>query len=196
MEAHSREGLIHPTIYGPPTMEKFDVIVVGAGPAGSAAAFGLAKAGVKTLLVERGKAPGHKAMFGGRIYAYPLRKLLPDFEKDCPVERFVTRENMSFLAEDTALNIEFDSPKLASGRSASFTATRAKYDVRLAKKAEEAGAMLIPGIRVDGLHREGGKVSGVVANHDTVKADVVVAADGAMSQLARGAGVGGGRGAP
>src|SRR2546422_2166429 len=137
-------------------MEKFEAIVVGAGPAGSTAAYGLAKAGMKTLLVERGKAPGHKAMFGGRIYAYPLHKLLPGFEKDCPIERFVTRENMSFLAEDTALNIQFDSPKLASGASASFTANRAKFDAWLAKKAEEAGATLITGIRVDGVHREGG----------------------------------------
>jgi len=170
-------------------MEKFDAIVVGAGPAGSAAAYGLAKAGVRTLLIERGKAPGHKAMFGGRIYAHPLHKLLPDFEKDCPIERFVTRENMSFLAEETALNVQFDSPKLASGAAASFTANRAKFDAWLAKKAEDAGAMLITGIRVDGLHREGGKVSGVVADRDVVKADVVVAADGAMSQIARGAGL-------
>lgn len=170
-------------------MEKFEAIVVGAGPAGSAAAYGLAKAGIKTLLVERGKAPGQKAMFGGRIYAYPLHKMLPGFEKDCPIERYVTRENMSFLAEETALNVQFDAPKLASGAAASFTAYRSKFDAWLAKKAEGAGAMLITGIRVDGLHREGGKVAGVIADHDAVRADVVVAADGAMSQLARGAGL-------
>lgn len=170
-------------------MEKFDAIVVGAGPAGSATAYSLAKAGVKTLLVERGKAPGQKAMFGGRIYAYPLHKLLPGFEKDCPIERFVTRENMSFLAEHSSLNIQFDSPKLASGASASFTANRSKFDAWLAKKAEEAGATLITGIHVDGLHREGSKVAGVVADHDVVRSDVVVAADGAMAQVARAAGL-------
>jgi len=49
--------------------------------------------------------------------------------------------------------------------------------------------MLITGIRLDGLHREGGKVAGVVADRDVVKADVVVAADGAMSQIARSAGL-------
>jgi electron transfer flavoprotein-quinone oxidoreductase len=168
-------------------MEKFDAIVVGAGPAGSAAAYALAKAGVHTLLVERGKAPGHKGMFGGRIYAYPLQRLLPDWAKDCPVERYVTRETLAFLAEDTALSVQFDAPKLASGAAASFTALRGKFDAWLAKKAEEAGAMLITGIRVDGLHREGARVAGVVADGDVVKADVVVAADGAMSQLARGA---------
>lgn len=170
-------------------MEKFDAIVVGAGPAGSAAAHGLAKAGVKTLLVERGKAPGQKAMFGGRIYSYPLHKMLPDFAKDCPIERYVTRETMSFLAEDTAFNLQFDAPKLASGAAASFTAYRSKFDAWLAKKAEEAGATLITGIRVDGLHREEGKIAGVRADGDVVRADVVVAADGALSQLARDAGL-------
>jgi electron transfer flavoprotein-quinone oxidoreductase len=170
-------------------MEKFDAIVVGAGPAGSAAAYALAKAGVKTLLVERGKAPGQKAMFGGRIYSYPLHALLPGFEKDCPIERYVTRETMSFLSDETAVSVQFDAPKLASGATASFTAYRSKFDAWLAKKAEEAGAMLITGIRVDGVHREGGKIAGVIADRDVVKADVVVAADGALSQLARAAGL-------
>src|SRR6266581_5172453 len=156
-------------------MEKFDAIVVGAGPAGSATAYGLAKAGVKTLLVERGKAPGQKAMFGGRIYSYPLHALIPDFAKDCPVERYITRENMSFLADDTALNVTFDAPKLGGGLAASFTEYRGKFDAWLAKKAEEAGAMLITGIRVDKVYREGGKVAGVETDGDFVAADVVVA---------------------
>src|SRR2546427_2573814 len=170
-------------------MEKFEAIVVGAGPAGSAAAYGLAKAGVKTLLVERGKAPGQKAMFGGRIYSFPLHAMIPDFAKECPVERYVTRENISFLGDDTALSVAFDAPKLATGAAASFTAYRGKFDAWLAKKAEEAGAMLITGIRVDKVHRQGGKVAGVATNGDVVLADVVIAADGALSQLARSAGL-------
>lgn len=45
--------------------ETFDVIVVGAGPAGSAAALRLAEQRVKVLLIERGTAPGAKNMMGG-----------------------------------------------------------------------------------------------------------------------------------
>jgi len=174
-------------------MEKFEAVVVGAGPAGSAAAYALAKAGVQTLLVERAKVPGQKAMFGGRIYSYPLHALIPDFAKDCPIERYVTRENMCFLADDTALSVAFDAPKLGTGAAASFTAYRGRFDAWLAKKAEEAGAMLITGIRVERLHREGGKVAGVETDGDVVRGDVVVAADGALSPLAQGAGL---RGAP
>ena len=48
--------------------ERFDVIVVGAGPAGAAAALRLAEQRVKVLVIERGMAPGAKNMMGGRIY--------------------------------------------------------------------------------------------------------------------------------
>jgi len=170
--------------------ERFDAIVVGAGPAGSAAAGTLARKGFSTLLVERGRSPGAKGMFGGRIYAWPLVDLVPGWEKDCPVERLVTRENMVFLAEDASLAIAFDSSKLAQGRASSFTALRAKFDAWLAKKAEEAGATLVTGIRVDDLWREGGRVKGVfVAPNDRVASDLVVIAEGATSTLVRRAGL-------
>ena len=170
--------------------ERFDAVVVGAGPAGSAAALSLARKKFSVLLVERGRAPGSKNMFGGRIYAWPLFDLLPEWAKDCPVERLVTQEHLAFLTEDSSLGIAFDSPKLVEGKAASFTALRPKFDAWLAKKAEEAGAMVITGIRVDDLWRENGRVRGVfVAPEDRVAADLVVIAEGATSTLVRKAGL-------
>jgi electron transfer flavoprotein-quinone oxidoreductase len=170
--------------------ERFDAIVVGGGPAGSAAAATLARKGFSTLLVERGRFPGAKGMFGGRIYAWPLFDLVPGWENDCPVERLVTRENLTFLAQDSSLAVSFDSPRLGEGRASSFTALRAKFDAWLAKKAEEAGATLVTGIRVDDLWREEGRVKGVfVAPDDRVASDLVVIAEGAASTLVRRAGL-------
>jgi Dehydrogenases (flavoproteins) len=63
---------------------KFDAIVVGAGPAGSAAAYTLAKEGFKTLLIDRGRGGGEKELFGGRVYAQPLRDIWPELDKEAP----------------------------------------------------------------------------------------------------------------
>src|SRR2546428_1171022 len=164
----------------------FDANVVGAGPEGSATALSLARKGFSTLRVERGRAPGVKGMFGGRIYAWPLADLLPEWAKDCAVERSIVRENLAFLTDDASLTVSFDSPKLAQGRGTSFTALRAKFDAWLAKKAQDAGAILVTGIRVDDLWREGGRVRGVsVAPNDHVASDLVVIAGGAASTLVR-----------
>src|SRR3989442_11277141 len=129
-------------------------------------------------------------MCGGRIYAWPLADLLPEWAKDCPVERSIVRENLAFLTDDASLTVSFDAPKLAQGRGTSFTALRAKFDAWLAKKAQDAGAILVTGIRVDDLWREGGRVRGVsVAPNDHVASDLVVIAEGAASTLVRKAGL-------
>lgn len=78
-------------------MSDFDAIVVGAGCAGSIAAYTLAKAGKSVLLVERGNFAGAKNMTGGRIYAHSLKKVFPNFETEAPVERRITRERISLL---------------------------------------------------------------------------------------------------
>ena len=54
-------------------MSDFEVIVVGAGLAGSVAAYELAKLGKEVLVVERGNFAGAKNMTGGRIYVHSLQ---------------------------------------------------------------------------------------------------------------------------
>jgi electron transfer flavoprotein-quinone oxidoreductase len=63
----------------------FDVIVVGAGPAGSTAALVLARAGRRVCLLERGPFPGSKNMYGGVVYGRILDTLIPRWWEEAPV---------------------------------------------------------------------------------------------------------------
>ena len=59
--------------------DKFTAIIVGAGPAGSTAAYLLAKEGHEVLLIEKGSAPGAKNVFGGRMYSHASKPDNPRF---------------------------------------------------------------------------------------------------------------------
>jgi electron transfer flavoprotein-quinone oxidoreductase len=74
--------------------EKFDVIVVGAGPSGNAAAYKLASAGLSVLQIERGESPGSKNVQGAILYSDALEKLIPDFREDAPLERHIIEQRM------------------------------------------------------------------------------------------------------
>jgi electron transfer flavoprotein-quinone oxidoreductase len=170
-------------------MDEFDVVIIGAGPAGSSAAYRLAKEGLNVLFVERANSPGSKNVFGGRIYSYPFPDIYPDFWKEAPVERYVTQENLVFMTESNSVTMKFDSSSSEGLSTHSFTALREKFDTWMAKKAEEAGALLITGTRVDDLFWENGKIAGIIAGPDTVRSNVVVAADGVVSDFAQKAGL-------
>jgi electron transfer flavoprotein-quinone oxidoreductase len=170
-------------------MDEFDVVIIGAGPAGSSTAYRLARGGLNVLLVERANSPGSKNVFGGRIYSYPFPELYPDFWNEAPIERYVTQENLVFMTESNSVTMKFDSSTSEGVSTQSFTALREKFDTWMAKKAEEAGALLITSTRVDDLYWENGKIAGIIAGPDTVRSNVVVAADGVVSDFAQKAGL-------
>ena len=169
--------------------EKFDAIVVGAGPAGSACGYTLAKAGLNTLVVERGKFPGAKNMWGGAYYGPLLYKLFPNFWEEAPVERYIKRRKFSFITEDSVLSVDFATTKFDNPPYNGFSILRAKFDRWLASKAEQAGAIVASGLQADDLLWEGRKVSGIKAGGDDLPANVVVACDGANSILSEKAGL-------
>jgi electron transfer flavoprotein-quinone oxidoreductase len=168
-------------------MDTFDAIVVGAGPAGCAAAYTMAKNGLQVLVLERGQYPGAKNMWGGAFFGPVMEEIFPDFWKEAPVERSVSRHTIAMLTEHESLSFDFRSDRVHKNRG--FIVLRAKFDQWLAKKAEGAGAIIAPGLQVDDLLYENGAVAGVKAGGETFPASVVILADGANSLLAAKAGL-------
>lgn len=168
--------------------DKFDVIVVGAGPAGCAAAYVLAKEGLEVLLVERGKFAGAKNMTGGVLYGPILNDLFPDFWEEAPVERRISRHVTTFLSESSSLSIDFKMTD--TGEHNGFSVLRSKFDRWFAQKVEQAGGIVASGLRVDDLLWDGQRVVGVMAGGDEFGADVTIAADGVNSAMAKKAGLG------
>ena len=132
--------------------DKFDVIVVGAGPAGITSAYVLAKAGLEVILIERGPYPGSKNIFGGVLYTTVLNRLIPNFWEEAPVERHIKGIEIFLISEVNALSIKVQSEEHNKPPyNNSFTVSRAKFDSWYAQKAEAAGALLINDTVVDDL---------------------------------------------
>ena len=163
----------------------FDVIVVGAGCAGSVAAYVAASAGKSVLMVERGNYAGAKNMTGGRIYSHSLKEVFPDFEQEAPLERKITHERIALMDSESAMTIDFTSPELAVEGADGYSVLRGPFDQWLAEKAEEAGAEAIYGIPVEELIKdESGRVVGVRAGEDEITGQVVILCEGTNSMLA------------
>ena len=169
--------------------QKFDAIVVGAGPAGCACAYTLAQAGLETLLIERGKFAGAKNMWGGALYGPSLARMFPRFWEEAPVERCILRHRLSLLSEKSAFSTEFTTEKFGQEPYNGFSVLRAKFDRWFASRVEKAGGVVAAPLQAEDLLWEGGRVSGVKAGGDELPADVVIACDGVNSILAEKAGL-------
>jgi len=170
--------------------EKFDAIIVGAGPAGAACAYLLAKEGKNVLMIERGVSAGSKNVTGGRLYTYALELVEPGLHAEAPLQRKVVREQIMMLGEQSAITVDYlDYSFKGKELPQSYTVLRAPFDEWFAGKAEEQGAMVASGIRVDDLIIQDGKVVGVKAGEDEMYADIVIAADGVNSFMAQKAGL-------
>ena len=170
-------------------MDKFDVAVVGAGPAGATAAYLLAKAGLEVVVIERGQSPGSKNVSGGLIYSKIYNDIYPNFWDEAPVERAIAGHSLVFLGQNASTAIDFRSDEGGRAPYNAFSVLRARFDPWLAGQAEAAGATLLPNFRVDELLVENGRVWGIRAGGDELAADVVVVAEGTRSQLLKMAGL-------
>ena len=171
--------------------DKFDSIVVGAGPAGVSAAITMAKAGLNVALLERGEYAGAKNVQGAVMYSKMIEEIVPEFWKEAPLERAIVEENLWILTETSGAKAGYKSPGYAQTPPANcYTVIRVEFDRWFAKKAEQAGVTLVTGVTVNDVMKKDGSVVGVkTTENDELLGDVIVACDGVNSILAQKAGL-------
>ena len=177
----------------PADTQAADVIVVGAGPAGSSAAFHLAQAGVDVLLLEKAAFPRDK-ICGDGLTPRAVRQLVAmGIDLDAPG----WARNNGLRIVGAGHRLELPWPELASFPPYGMVRTRMDLDEILARHAEKAGARLKERTAVTGpvFDERTGRVVGVTAkpvddrgrrtgDEVTYTAPVVIAADGVSARIA------------
>ena len=169
-----------------------NVVVVGAGPAGSAAALELAKAGRDVVIVERGAFPGAKNVYGGVVYGRILDAVVPQWWREVPVQRWVTRRSTMLMTPTQALTVNYRTSAWDCPPYNGMTTYRADFDSWLAGKAVAAGARLVTSTVATSLLRNpAGRIAGVRTDRPggDIRAQIVIACDGVNSFLAKEAGL-------
>lgn len=165
--------------------ERYDVVVVGAGPSGILAAKTAAEKGLKVLLLERGKQPGDKSV-GGEFLPISIFQRFP-WMGEGPLQRAVTKWAFHFLHDDKLTELKFSRRSGEYG----FTVHRPNWDRWTSGFAEAAGAVLKTSTLVEELlFDERNRVVGVVADEgEKFYSSVVIGADGSNSVVALKAGL-------
>lgn len=161
---------------------EYDVVVVGAGPAGSMAARFAAEQGISVLLLEKDRDVGYPVRCAEAVSLEGIKDYIE------PDKKFIasTITSASFNAPDgTEVRMNFDQK--------GYILERRIFDYELAKTAIKAGAQLLTRSYVNGLLFENDVVSGVTFEYQgeqhSVKAQAVIGADGVESRVGRWAGI-------
>lgn len=167
--------------------DRFDAIVVGAGPAGITAARTLAGVGLSVVVLERGQFPGAKNVWGGILYREPTEAVIPGFESEAPLERPIVEQRYLLLTEEAMMGATYRSQRLATPPYNAYSVLRSPFDRWYAQQAEAAGAEVYSEFTVVDLLWEDGAVVGVTTGDadGELLAHCVVIADGANSLLAQ-----------
>ena len=152
----------------------YDVVIVGAGPAGSLTAYHLAKAGFRVVLLDARRFPRPKTC-GGGLQARAVLKIPFDI---APVLRgTMSQVDVSFgMGEPRSRTHE---------QALVYSVLRTEFDYYLRNAAERAGASVMEGVRARGVSYSEGGISVVQTDAGDFHGRVVVGADGANSVVSR-----------
>jgi geranylgeranyl reductase family protein len=175
---------------GHTTENSADVIVVGAGPGGSTAAYHLAQAGLDVLLIEKTTFPREKVC-GDGLTPRAVKQLLAMGIDPDPADGWVRNHGLRIIGG--GMRLELPWPDLASYPSYGLVRTRLDFDEILARHAQKAGARLHENTVVSGpVLDHVGRIVGVKAKPadaepgattQEFRAPLVVAADGNSTRL-------------
>ena len=161
---------------------EYDIIVVGAGPAGSMAARFAAEQGVSVLMLEKDRDVGYPVRCGEAISKAGVEEFIPSNE--IWIKAHINKFSLN-APDGTEVIIEF--------QDSGYMLERRIFDYELAKTASKAGAEILTRAYVNGLIFDDNKVAGVKyefrGEQKEVRAKVVIAADGVESRVGRWAGL-------
>ena len=154
--------------------QKYDSIIVGAGPAGSSAAYLLAKAGMRVLLIDKHAFPRNK-LCGGLLSGRSQKVFASIFEENWrPAIEYVSR-GISLYAGDALLNSLDDCAPL-------HLTSRHVFDNYLLELAEKRGAESLQACAVRSIDVSNNQLQ--LENGGTLQADFIIGADGVLSRVA------------
>ena len=168
--------------------DQADVIIVGAGPAGSTTAYYLAQAGIDVLLLEKSRFPREKVC-GDGLTPRGVRALIAMGVSVSEQDGWIRNKGLRVIGAGRRLEMAW--PELSSYPGYGLVRPRTDFDEILARRAEQAGARLVEGLTVTGpvLDERTGRITGVCARpagdgeERTYAGRVIVAADGNSSRL-------------
>jgi menaquinone-9 beta-reductase len=170
-------------------MIETDVLIIGAGPAGTSAALSLAKKGIPSVIVDKERFPRDKicgdALSGKAVHM--LKQLDPEFISELKAHKnFLGSWGVTFTAPSgQSLRIPFRT-KNAKDTAPGFIATRMSFDNWLVDKVKANNSIrLFEGVEIRNYYRDANAIVAEAKQGQVFKAKMVIACDGAYSAFAR-----------